>query len=211
MNDTLLLQAFWILAIIAGSGQIRDWNKRLPLLTLSMSAVLAACLALQFLEPWLLPFVQRNASTILSGQWWRMGTALFFQDGWFVGGVSNIVALLVIGALAEQMLARWRWLVVYTAGGLAAETIALAWQPVGAGNSIAICALAGVLLVAPLIDRSRWPLELRRIASGSVAVRVLAASAVLVLLLRHDVHGVGALAGAMLGVVTAAFDLGIAA
>ncbi|WP_208866544.1 rhomboid family intramembrane serine protease [Mesorhizobium sanjuanii] len=176
-----------------------------------MSAILAACLALQVAESWILQLVERNASAILSGQWWRMGTALFFQEGWLAGGVSNIVALLVIGALAEQMLARWTWLVVYAVGGLAAETIALAWQPVGAGNSIAISALAGFLLVAPLFDRSRRPLELSCIASGGGTMRVLAASAVLVLLLRHDIHGAGALAGGVLTVGAAALDFGMAA
>ncbi|WDR01927.1 rhomboid family intramembrane serine protease [Devosia algicola] len=203
MIDTLLLQGVWIMAIIAGSFQSRDRARRLPLLTLLVSAFLAACLALQFADPEILLVMQRSASAILAGQWWRMGTALFFQDGWLAGGLSNIAALLVIGGLAEQVLTRWTWIGIYALGGLAAETIALAWQPIGAGNSIAICALAGVLLVAPSLDRRRWPPDFRHALSGSGAMRVLAASAVLILLVRQDIHGAGALAGALLAIMVA--------
>src|SRR4030095_15357580 len=42
---------------------------------------------------------------------------------------------------------RW-WLVCYFGAGLAGELAGYAWQPRGAGNSVAVCGLAGVLVVA---------------------------------------------------------------
>jgi hypothetical protein len=63
----------------------------------------------------------------------------------------------LIGAAAEQVLSRPRWLVHYFGIGLAVEVLAYSWQPTGAGNSIAVCGLAGGVAVACLRGDSRLP------------------------------------------------------
>jgi membrane associated rhomboid family serine protease len=84
----------------------------------------------------------------LHGQWWRIVTALFVQDGGIVGTLSNLLFLAVVGTIAERVLTPRRWLVQYFGVGIAAELIGYAWQPNGAGNSIAICGLAGAVAIA---------------------------------------------------------------
>ncbi|MCQ4083632.1 rhomboid family intramembrane serine protease [Streptomyces sp. RB6PN25] len=79
----------------------------------------------------------------LHGERWRIVTALFVQDGGVLGTISNLGFLVVIGALAEQVLSRPRWLVHYFGVGMVSGLIGDLWQPVGAGNSIAICGLTG--------------------------------------------------------------------
>jgi hypothetical protein len=86
----------------------------------------------------------------LHGQWWRTVTSLFVQDGGILGTVSNLAFLALLGVLAERLAGpRW-WLVAYVGAGLAGELAGYAWQPTGAGNSVAICGLAGLLIVALL-------------------------------------------------------------
>jgi membrane associated rhomboid family serine protease len=92
----------------------------------------------------------------LHGQWWRTFTALFVQDGGVLGTVSNLAFLLLLGVLAERLAGpRW-WLVAYFGAGLAGELAGYAWQPTGAGNSVAVCGLAGLLIVA-LLAGTRLP------------------------------------------------------
>ncbi len=79
------------------------------------------------------------------------------QDGGVVGTLSNLTFLLVIGAMAEQVLTRPRWLVLYLVPGLVGEFVAYAWQPAGAGNSVAVCGLSGALAVLMLRDRRCAP------------------------------------------------------
>jgi membrane associated rhomboid family serine protease len=69
-----------------------------------------------------------------------------------LGTLSNLLFLLVIGAIAEQVLTRPRWLALYLLPGLAGEFVAYSWQPTGAGNSVAVSGLAGALAVLMLRD-----------------------------------------------------------
>ena len=55
------------------------------------------------------------------------------------------------------MFSRPRWLLHYFGIGLAVEVLAYSWQPTGAGNSIAVCGLAGGVAVACLRGDSRLP------------------------------------------------------
>jgi hypothetical protein len=54
----------------------------------------------------------------------------------------------VLGVVAEQIASRWRWLVCYFGAGIVGELVAYSWQPVGAGNSVAVCGLAGLIALA---------------------------------------------------------------
>ncbi|WP_460720284.1 rhomboid family intramembrane serine protease [Nocardia heshunensis] len=130
--------------------------ERFPGLTVGVFVVTAAAYLLQRLVPDVLAHLERTPSG-LHGDWWRSGTALFVQDGGFGGALLNLVFLLVLGTAAEQVLRRWRWLVQYFGVGLVVEFIAYAWQPVGGGNSIADCGLAGGLAVSLWRRRERLP------------------------------------------------------
>jgi membrane associated rhomboid family serine protease len=93
----------------------------------------------------------------LHGQLWRTVTSLFVQDSWS-GALSNLAFLLVLGIAAEQVTSRPRWLLAYFGAGLTGELVGYLWQPTGAGNSVAVCGLAGVLaVVAWRGDRPRAP------------------------------------------------------
>jgi membrane associated rhomboid family serine protease len=71
--------------------------------------------------------------------------------------VSNLIFLAAIGAVAEQVLTRRRWMLQYFGTGLLAELVGYAWQPIGGGNSIAICGLAGAVAVTSWRDRVQLP------------------------------------------------------
>jgi membrane associated rhomboid family serine protease len=122
--------------------------RRRPVLTAGVVAVTALSALAQLVVPGMLADLERDPAA-LHGEWWRPATALFVQDGGVLGAASNIAFLAVIGAAAEQVLSRPRWLLHYFGVGLAVEAIGLAWQPVGGGNSIAVCGLAGAVALAP--------------------------------------------------------------
>lgn len=152
----------------------------MPCVTVAVSSLLVACLLFQLAVPATLSTLERSASHILAGQWWRVLTALFVQDRWVSGGLLNGALLLSVGAVAEQHFSRTLWLAIYLIGGVLSELLALTWQPVGAGNSIACCALAGSLLVLSKPRRVRY---LCALLAG------LSACAAGVLLVKHNIHG----------------------
>jgi membrane associated rhomboid family serine protease len=123
--------------------------QRFPVATAAVFAVTATTSVLQAVVPGMLAGLRR-APQGLQGDWWRTFTALFVQDGGVVGTLSNLAFLLVMGALTEQVTGSGRWLACYFGAGLAGELAGYAWQPRGAGNSVAVCGLAGALVVALL-------------------------------------------------------------
>jgi membrane associated rhomboid family serine protease len=121
--------------------------RRFPAVTAAVLAVTAATSVAGLVEAGVLAALQRTPAG-LHGEWWRTVTSLLVQDGGVTGTVSNLVFLAVLGTLAEQVAGRWRWLVAYLGAGLVGELAGYAWQPRGAGNSVAVCGLAGLLVVA---------------------------------------------------------------
>jgi len=75
------------------------------------------------------------------------------HDGGWPHLAANAAALVVVGVSVERAFGRRLWLALYLAGGLAGELAGYAWQPRGAGNSVAVCGLAGGLLAALLLGR----------------------------------------------------------
>ncbi|MDN5761605.1 MAG: rhomboid family intramembrane serine protease [Microlunatus sp.] len=134
------------------------WTKlglrRAPWLTGALVAVTGAGGIAQHILPDLLGQLERSPAG-LQGQWWRIVTALLVQDGGLFGLVSNMIFLGAIGAVAEQVCTRRRWMVQYFGTGLLAELVGYAWQPIGGGNSIAICGLASAVAVTAWRDRVR--------------------------------------------------------
>lgn len=160
---------------------------RIPWATLFMLALLAVAFGAQLAVPGLLPLFQRNSSLIERAELWRAVTALVAQEGAVTGAVFNLTILLVIGSVAEQTLGARRWLVVYLGAGVVTEFLALAWQPQGAGNSIAVFALAGALTALNAgAERN----------AARILIRSIAAAAGLGLLAQRDIHGIGFWMGA---------------
>jgi len=52
--------------------------------------------------------------------------------------------VLIVGGAAEQVVRRRAWITAYVATGLVGQLFGQAWQPVGAGNSVAVCGLAAL-------------------------------------------------------------------
>jgi hypothetical protein len=125
--------------------------RRPPVVTAVVFVLTAATSVLGLLVPGVLAALQRTPQG-LHGDWWRTFTSLFVQDGGVAGTISNLAFLLVMGVLAEQVLGAWQWLVCYFGAGLVGELAGYAWQPRGAGNSVAICGLAGGLTVALAVE-----------------------------------------------------------
>jgi membrane associated rhomboid family serine protease len=116
-------------------------------MTLAVLLVTGAMAAAQAADPALLDHLERTPAE-LHGEWWRIGTALLVQDGGVIGALSNLAFLAAVGAVAEQVLSRPAWLAQYLGVGMAAGLVGDAWQPVGGGDSIAVCGLAGAVAVA---------------------------------------------------------------
>lgn len=175
------------------------WNpppyRRWPVLTLGVAALVLATFALQSALPDLLPLLSRDPRMLASGEVWRAVTALFAQDGGTSGLLFNLFWLLLLGTAAERRFSRAGWLVAYFLGGIVTEFAALAWQPHGAGNSVACFALAGALCSDWREGRWRW-------WRTGVGLTGLAAAAVL--LFANNIHGIGFVAGLVIGFVLAA-------
>lgn len=169
---------------------------RRPFLTAAVFAVTLACGIAQLAYRPLYEHVVRDASRIDDGQWYRLLTGMFFQDGWASGLISNLLLLAVFGAVAERVLGRWRWLVLYFGCGWIGQFVSYVWlNPVGAGNSMCVAGLIGGLATVGLLARSRYgvvlPLQLR---IAAVVVPVLAVADTIV----QDNHGIPCLAGMVL-------------
>jgi rhomboid protease GluP len=171
------------------AGLLPSPRWRMPWITLAVAALTAAAFAAQLAVPHLLPLLARDPALLTDGQLWRALTPLFFQDGGVGGAVFNLTVLLLLGAIAEMQLRPGRWLAVYLGGGVLTEFLALAWQPHGAGNSIACFALAGALALPGASRPGSW---------WRLAPRLVALAGGLTLLLLRDIHGIGFFIGAAL-------------
>lgn len=83
----------------------------------------------------------------ISGQWWRMLTAVFLHGG--VAHIAvNMFSLWSVGPLLERLSGRWTYLLLYLSCGLGGSLASLWWHPmvVGVGASGAIFGIVGALL-----------------------------------------------------------------
>ena len=173
------------------------FGPRRPLLTAAVFLVTLACGIAQLVHRPLYEHVVRDASRIDDGQWYRLLTGMFFQDGWTSGLISNLLLLAVFGTIAERVFGRWRWLVLYFGCGWLGQLISYVWlNPVGAGNSMCVAGLIGGLATVILLAQRRYdvtlPIQLR---IAALAVPVLAVLDTVL----HDNHGVPCLIGMALG------------
>lgn len=161
---------------------------RLPRVTLLLTLIVATSAATQLVSSLYLPLLQRDYLRFLDGDWWRLFTPLFVQDGRVNGAIFNLVTLLIIGTIAEQLWSGKQILVLFFIGGVAGEVVGFAWQPTGAGNSVANFSLAASIAVACLTRRPQKP-------ALFAALLAMGTDAVLVAL--NDIHGAAAFAGAV--------------
>ncbi len=192
------------------------------------SVVIAGVLAvLQYTVPVTVPALQRDPAALRHGEWWRLVSPLLVQTlGWYQV-FANLVTLAAVGLVAERVLGRWRWVLLFLAGTVGGQVAAYAWHEGGGGDSIAICGLAAGLVVArppragtalvvayvaALTGWGLWGVVAAGLAclAGAVAgyaaprlARAGAAGGALVLLADRDLHGAALTAGLVAAVAMA--------
>jgi len=160
-------------------------------LTASVLLVTAVFTALQFFYPPLLFALRRTPGALSQHEWWRLITPILVHDGGWRQIAFNFPATLIVGAMVERLYSRGEWLGLYFLGAVVGELAGCAWQPYGAGNSVAGAGLLGGIAV--------WLLSLK-VMPTRVGALVLLGGALVLTLLR-DLHGPPLLAGACAGAV----------
>jgi len=175
-----------VLAYRAGLFVGRISPLRFAPVTTMLLVLVAVPTTLQFFHPELLPLFRRDRIAIMQGEWWRLVTALFFQDGGLWGAAFNLFSLLLVASVAEQLWKKGFVVLFFFAGGIAGELAGLTWQPIGAGNSVGSFGLAASIAVAVLT---------RSAVKRGKALALLAATADIALLALRDIHGAAAITG----------------
>lgn len=119
---------------------------------------------------------------LLSGQWWRLLTSCFVH----IGGLHllvNLVALGMMGPLAELLWGRGRLLLIYAIAGLAGSCLAMALEPIKP-DSGAVTLLAGAsgAIWGVLGSLFGWMLLYRHTLPDDVAAELFRRLTVVVLL-----------------------------
>ncbi|MEC9344039.1 MAG: rhomboid family intramembrane serine protease [Pseudomonadota bacterium] len=167
---------------------------RPPLLTLAIAAATSLLTVAALAYPSLLALLERNEARIAAGEFWRLLTSFLVLGDNATQIGFNLAGLLLLGTPVERRLPRRLWAIAYLGGGVVGQLAGLYWKPFGAGNSVAIAGLAGLLLVhmarregATLPQRLAWP-----VAGFGFAAW---------LSLIQDIHGLPVFAGALAGLM----------
>jgi membrane associated rhomboid family serine protease len=139
---------------VAGETVVEPGLHRPPMLTAVVTVITAVSSVASVLQPAFLAAVERSPAGVHSEPW-RWLTAMLGQDGGLFGTIGNLAFLVALGIAAEQVVGRWTWLGLYLGAGLVGQAAGYLWLPVGAGNSVAVCGLAGAL--AWLVVRPHAP------------------------------------------------------
>jgi membrane associated rhomboid family serine protease len=105
------------------------------------------------MSPAVLAALQRRPGELADGQLWRLLSSLLVHNSW-IALVGNLIALAIIGTAAERTLRPGVWVTLYLLGGITGQLVGLAWQPTGAGNSVAVLGLLAGLTVLALLGRA---------------------------------------------------------
>jgi len=168
----------------------RDVN--FPWATALLLAAIAVPSVLQFFFPALLAIFQRDYRRFLQGDWWRLVSPLFVQDGGLSGSIFNLISLAFVGSAAERIWNSKSMLLIFFVGGIIGEVVGFVWQPIGAGNSVGNFSLAASIAVASLMRPSARPVQI---------LAMLALTADGILLGLQDIHGAAAVMGAIQALV----------
>jgi rhomboid protease GluP len=126
---------------------------RRPWLTASVLGLTAAVSVVGLVDDSVLHHLERRGGELADGEPWRLVTSLLVHDSW-LALVANLVLLGLVGVAVERRHSRVEWIALYATAGLVGELVGLAWQPHGAGNSVAALGLAGALVVDALRRRN---------------------------------------------------------
>lgn len=143
---------------------------RPPYLSIIAVCVAVVAAVVQYTVPEIVPLLERSQSGLMSGDWWRLATPVLVQTlGWHQTA-ANLVSLAVIGVVGESLQPRRWWLAFLGSGILSGQAAAYMWEEAGGGSSIAICGLAGGLIVVLLgaARRGQAPRTVVAIAVGYV-------------------------------------------
>jgi rhomboid protease GluP len=166
---------------------------RIPRTTLVVLFITSSTTVLGLVYPGFVGVVQRTPSVYEGGEWWRLvSPVLVNPEGW-PQIVSNGVTLAAVGTVAEFFWSVRAWLAFYLLGTVSGEIAGLAWRPVGAGSSVAVCGLLGAVAAALWHEVATIP--------ARVGAAVIVAGAVL-LAHWHDLHGPPLLLAALVGSIT---------
>ena len=185
---------------------------RVPPVTALLLVAIWAVFALESLQPGgstnqdvLRTFGAVAADTLSSGQYWRLLATCFLHIGLF-HIVSNSIALLWLGSLAERLYGPLRYLAIYLAAGIGGSIVAVLTSPpdqISAGASGAIMGVLGAMLAGSWRNR-----RLTGAAAGRQLFSGLATVLVVNLVIGFTVPNIsnaahlgGAAAGALLALV----------
>lgn len=133
-------------------------RRQLPISTISVLAVTSIVTGLQFVYPVVLSTLRRDPAALAAGQWWRLlSPLLVHSDGW-PQFLFNIAGIALVGVVVEPLFGAGGWLLLYLAAGLVGNLVGYAWEPTGAGASVALAGLIGGLALWLLRHDERvWP------------------------------------------------------
>jgi membrane associated rhomboid family serine protease len=174
------------------AARLRPVNRRFPVVALFATIVIGVPSLLQYAFPAIGDALSRRPALELSGQWWRVVTALLAQDGGLAGAVFNLIVVAVVVTLGERAWGRWRAIILFLGPSILLNLLAVAWNASGGGSSFAsdglllsMCALGVLTLRRPLV----------------IACAAIALVSGIVLVAANDAHGVAMLLGAALGLL----------
>jgi rhomboid protease GluP len=163
-------------------------------LTIAVVSVTSLITCASLLYPGILLALQRSPAALGAGQVWRLITPLFVERGGWKEIAFNLASVIAVGIPAERLWGARRWVIFYLSGGVMGETCGLAWRPIGAGSSVAVCGLLGACALWALSRRTSWL---------AVMAGMLTIVTGVVLTFMHDLHGPSLLVGALVaGVAT---------
>ena len=144
----------WRAAVLRGRswfGRVAGFS-RPPVLAVGLTLLTGTVSVAGLISPAVLGTLERTPA-VLQGEAWRWLSSLLVQDGGVLGTVSNLIFLALLGAGAEQVVGRKTMIFCYLTAGLTGQVAGALWQPVGAGNSVAVCGLAGLVAWSLRYDR----------------------------------------------------------
>lgn len=114
-----------------------------------IGATVVAWFVANSLRDYASPFGANLGMRTVSGDWWRLLTAIFVHERVF-HLLGNLFFLWLFGKRMERILGAWTFLLFYLSCGLAGSLLSLAVHPEGGsyGASGAVMGLAGGLIVA---------------------------------------------------------------
>jgi len=163
-----------------------------PRTTAGVFLVTSLATAVGLVHPPFVRAVERSPAALTQNEWWRLISPILVNAHGWMQVTSNLLALAVVGVVAERLWGSRLWIAFYIAGGVAGEIAGLAWKPIGAGSSVAVCGLLGSVAVSLLA------------CMGTRAARIggsLILAGGLFLTYLRDLHGPPILVSALLAAV----------